>query len=104
MATINITRHGMALTAMANLLQDKADRICQSWQRFAPRKFWAGLSLEDFRRRVGQPLGTEQSIHDYAARAELILEVLAAIEKDLDAGPSSPLFLSISAPKAAGHT
>jgi hypothetical protein len=88
---------------MANLLQDKAERICQAWQRCAPRKHWAGLSLESFCARVAEPLGPERGIHAYAARAELILEVLAAIENDPEAGRASTIFLAIIGPRPAGR-
>jgi hypothetical protein len=103
MATINITRHGMALAAMANLLQDKAERISQAWQRYAPKRLWAGWSLDDFRAQVGEPLGSHGSIHDYAQRAELILEILAAIEKDIEPGHRSPVYSEVFGLKSPRH-
>jgi hypothetical protein len=102
MANICITRHGMALTAMANLLQDKAERICQAWQQHAPKRVWAGLSLEEFRHRIREPLGGNRSIHDYAERAEIILDIVAAIEKDPEAGCRCPLYVAIAGQRSAG--
>lgn len=93
----------MALSAMANLLQDKGERICQAWQRFAPRKLWAGLSLEEFRSRVRLGATESKSIHYYAEKAELILDVLTAIERDPEAGRNCPLYLALSDVRAPGE-